>query len=95
MERILVESEEQEMTGEEAIAELKMLEYYNAPFDNTPEMCNKAVKKHNALICAIKAIEIVKEVKQIIDEWNDKITEPEEDIYYLCHIAELFEQKGE
>jgi hypothetical protein len=48
-----------------------------------------------ALGMAIKALEIVKEVKKIIDEWNDKITEPEEDIYYLCHIEQLFKQKGE
>jgi hypothetical protein len=40
-----------------------------------------------------KAIEIVEEIKQIDDEWNDKITEPEEDILYLCRIAELFEQR--
>lgn len=38
---------------------------------------------------------ILEEAKQIIKEWLDKDTEPEEDILYLCRIAELFESKGD
>lgn len=40
----------------------------------------------------MKDKQMLEEIKQIIKEWLDKETEPEEDFLYLCRIAELFEQ---
>lgn len=44
------------MTNEEAIAEIMTLEWYHLPFDNTPEMCEKALRKEIALRMAIEAL---------------------------------------
>ena len=45
------------MTNQEAIEEIKKLEYYGRPFDNSLEECNKASRKVMALNMAIKALE--------------------------------------
>lgn len=45
------------MTREEAIKELKELEYYNRPFDNSAESAEVATKKAQAVDMAIKALE--------------------------------------
>ena len=45
------------MTREEAIKELKELEYYNRPFDNSAEAAEVATRKAQAVDMAIKALE--------------------------------------
>ena len=45
------------MTREEAIQELKTLEFYDRPFDNSVESSIEAHKKSKALTMAIKALE--------------------------------------
>jgi len=45
------------MTKEEAIKELKELEYYNRPFDNSAEAAEVATRKAQAVDMAIKALE--------------------------------------
>ena len=44
------------MTNQEAIEEIKKLEYYGRPFDNSLEECNKASRKGMALDMAINAL---------------------------------------
>lgn len=45
------------ISREEAVEELKHLEYYNRPFDNSVESCMKSEKRNEAILMAIKALE--------------------------------------
>lgn len=57
------------MTFNEAVEEIKCLEYYNRPFDNTPESCEKVQKKEKAIDMAISSLEawdkVIQEVSDI------------------------------
>ena len=55
------------MTREEAIKDLKELEYYNRPFDNSEEAADVATRKAQAVHIAIQALEQIGKIKTIID----------------------------
>ena len=57
------------MTLNEAAEEIKNLEYYNRVFDNTPESCEKMLKKEKAIDMAISSLgawdKVIQEVSDI------------------------------
>ena len=55
-----------DISNKEAIEELKQLEFFGRPFDNTPEESNKANRKMAAIIKAIEALQKLDQIDSII-----------------------------
>lgn len=56
-----------QMTNKEAIEELKQLEFYGRPFDNTSEESNKANRKIVAVCKAIDALQKLDHINYILN----------------------------
>ncbi len=55
------------LSNYEAIAELKQLEFYGRPFDNTPDASNKANRKIAAVVKAIEALQKLDHIQYILN----------------------------
>ena len=55
-----------DLSNSEAIAELKQLEFYGRPFDNTPDETNKANRKIVAIVKAIEALQKLDRINYIL-----------------------------
>lgn len=55
------------MSNKEAIEELKQLEFYGRPFDNTCEESNKANRKIVAICKAIDSLRKLDYIKEIVN----------------------------
>ena len=63
------------MTREEAINEIKQIQCFDKPFDNSVEECNKFAKREIALNMAINALEqdpILDKIRAEIEQAADK-----------------------
>lgn len=56
-----------DLSNSEAITELKRLEFYGRPFDNTPEESNKANRKTAAIAKAIEALQKLDHIQYILN----------------------------
>lgn len=55
------------LSNSEAIEELKQLEFFARPFDNTPDMSNKANRKMVAVVKAIEALQKLDHIQYILN----------------------------
>ena len=60
------------LSNSEAIAELKELEFYGRPFDNTPDASNKANRKIAAVVKAIEALQKLDHIQYILKYGGSK-----------------------
>lgn len=63
------------MTREEAINEIKQIQCFDKPFDNSVEECNKFAKREIALNMAIKALE----QEPVLDKIRAEIEQEQDD----------------
>lgn len=55
------------LSNSEAIEELKQLEFFGRPFDNTPDASNKAHRKMVAIVKAIEALQKLYHIQYILN----------------------------